>query len=324
MATESTARESAASRQSRVPLAGIGPDQPVRGVFRMGRSFVRLSQRNDPYRIVELVDSSGALRCYGWTAPFVHAAPIPEWSLVDVEFRSYQYQQGVAGRLSALAPAASPTPDDQLETLPATLCPVPGVVGRLIKIVAEIGTPLLREFVARVLSDPVLARAFFRVPASFIDHHAWPGGTAEHSVEMASNAARIEGLSELDRDLAIVNSLFHDIGKTETHDQGGIAFEAFKTVGHDALTLYLLAGPLRWLATQWPTGALALRLGWVAAAEGNRFGARAMHPAADVVRGMDRISRASAMHRVHFPAPGGFRFLSHGRVLWSPRVPTAK
>ena len=207
MATESTARESAASRQSRVPLAGVGPDQPVRGVFRMGRSFVRLSQRNDPYRIVELVDSSGALRCYGWTAPFVHAAPIPEWSLVDVEFRSYQYQQGVAGRLSALAPAASPTPDDQLETLPATLCPVPGVVGRLIKIVAEIRTPLLREFVARVLSDPVLARAFFRVPASFVDHHAWPGGTAEHSVEMASNAARIEGLSELDRDLAIVNTL---------------------------------------------------------------------------------------------------------------------
>ena len=77
MATESTARESAASRQSRVPLAGVGPDQPVRGVFRMGRSFVRLSQRNDPYRIVELVDSSGALRCYGWTAPFVHAAPPP-------------------------------------------------------------------------------------------------------------------------------------------------------------------------------------------------------------------------------------------------------
>jgi hypothetical protein len=189
MATESTARESTAPRQSRVPLAGVGPDQPVRGVFRMGRSYVRLSQRNDPYRIVELVDSSGALRCYGWTAPFVHAAPIPEWSLVDVEFRSYQYQQGVAGRLSALAPAASPTPDDQLETLPATLCPVPGVVGRLIKIVAEIRTPLLREFVARVLADPVLARAFFRVPASFIDHHAWPGGTAEHSVEMASNAA---------------------------------------------------------------------------------------------------------------------------------------
>ena len=81
-------------------MAGVGPDQPVRGVFRIGRSFVRLSQRNDPYRIVELVDSSGALRCYGWTAPFVHAAPIPEWSLVEVEFRSYQYQQGVAGRLT--------------------------------------------------------------------------------------------------------------------------------------------------------------------------------------------------------------------------------
>lgn len=301
-------------------LADAVPHSELRGTFRIGRSFHRISQRNDPYRVVELLDGSGVLRCYAWN-PSIVEEPIAEWSLADVWLWTYRNDHGIVARLNDLAPTTAATVETQLLTLPTTLCPVPGVVERLVRVVMGVQTPLLREFVARVFADADLARGFFRVPASFVDHHAWPGGTAEHSVEMATNVQQIAGLSDLDRDLAVVGSLFHDIGKVETHDRGPEAFELFKTVGHDALTLYLLAGPLRWLTQQWPSGACALLLGWVGAGEGSRLNARVTHPVVDVVRAMDRVSRVTAIHRVHFATPGGFRSLSHGRVLWSPVAP---
>lgn len=301
-------------------LADAVPHSELRGIFRIGRSFLRISQRNDPYRVVELLDGSGVLRCYVWN-PSIVEEPIAEWSLAEVRLWTYRNDHGIVARVNDLALATTAPAEIHLATLPATLCPVPGVVERLVRVVKSMRTPLLREFVARVFADAELARGFFRVPASFVDHHAWPGGTAEHSVEMAANVQMIAGLSDLDRDLAVVGSLFHDIGKVETHDRGPEAFEMFKTVGHDALTLFLLATPLRWLGQQWPSGARALLLGWVGASEGARLNARATYPVVDVVRAMDRVSRAAAMHRVHFPITGGLRTLSHGRVLWSPVAP---
>ena len=295
--------------------------QAFHGRFRVGRVFQNISRNGTEYRVVELLDRTGKLRCLAWPNLVSVPLPVPEWTIVDVELQLQEMDQARFGKLRSFATVAEPSALDQVGTLPHGICPVAGVIERLRWVVAQIDTPPLHGFVTRVFADAALARAYFRVPASFGDHHGWEGGAAEHSIELAVNAALLVGLAPRDRDIAIVQALFHDIGKTRTHDKTPMAFRTHALIGHDALTLEILGEALRWLDGAWPDGALALRHGWTATTSGFRSRIRPMHPAVAVVRGLDGISRETAMHRKFHPNPGGFVELTRDRKLWSPNSP---
>lgn len=309
---------------NQVLLQTLRPDQTVRGIYRIGRCLHRVAKNNANYRVVELLDGASTLRCYGWTRELVQAPMLPEGAVVDGSFLVYAFEGSLRGRLSEMNVVANPSPDDVIATLPASLCPIPGVVDRLRMAVSAIQNGLLREFVARVFHDYALAKRYFLVPASFDDHHPAPGGTAEHAVEMAVDAARSTILSEQYRDLAIVQALFHDLGKIETHERTQRSRDTHRAIDHEALTLFLVAAPLRWLDDQWPDGGRALKIGWVPARarrEGNEQ--PVIYPPSELVRGLDRASRASSMQRDHAPADGTVTELSRGRAVWAPTPPPA-
>ncbi len=309
----------------RVPLQTMQPDQlVVRGIYRIGRCLQRVSRNNDGYRVIDLTDGTSVLRCYGWKADLVQAPALIDGALVEATFLSYNYEGSVRGRLCSLTPVASPSPDDVIATLPTTLCPIPGVVDRLRMAVNAIQNGLLREFLARVFQDYALTKRYFLVPASFDDHHPAPGGMAEHSVEMALDASRSTILSEQDRDLAIVHAIFHDLGKIETHERTQRSRDTHRAIDHEALTLFLVAAALRWLDEQWPDGGRALKIGWVPArTRRDRNEQPVIYPPAELIRGLDRTSRASSMQRDHAPADGSVAELSRRRAAWAPTPPPA-
>jgi hypothetical protein len=305
----------------RVSLQTLQPDQLVRGIYRIGRCLQRVSRNNDGYRVVDLIDGASALRCYGWKADLVQAPALIDGTLVEATFLSYDYEGHVRGRLCSLKLVANPSPDDVIATLPPSLCPIAGVVDRLRLAVNAIQHGLLREFVARVFLDYALTKRYFLVPASFDDHHPAPGGMAEHSVEMALDASRSTILSELDRDLAIVHAIFHDLGKIETHERTQRSRDTHRAIDHEALTLFLA---LRWLDEQWPDGGRALKIGWVPArTRRDRKEQPVIYPPAELIRGLDRTSRAASMQRDHARADGSVTELSRGRVVWAPTPPPA-
>jgi hypothetical protein len=214
-----------ATPPGRVRLCALKPEEAVQGVFRIGRSFERLSQRNDPYRVVELVDITGAVRCYGWTAPIVHGGPLPEWSLVEAAFRTYRYDGRVARRLTALATVTAPTALDHLSTLPAGICAVPGVLERLQQVVASMSTFLRQDFVARGFQDPGLARGFFRVPATFVDHHACPVGWRSTAWRWASTRRESRAFVRWNAISPSSSRCSMTLWKVETHDKSSRSFE---------------------------------------------------------------------------------------------------
>lgn len=306
----------------RVPLQTLRPDQLVRGIYRIGRCLQRVSRNNDGYRILDLVDGPTALRCYGWRTELVQAPALADGAIVEATFLTYDYQGSVRGRLFGVDLVANPSPEDVIATLPSSLCPVPGVVDQLRDVVCSIHEPLLREFVGRVFGDYAFARRYFSAPASFGDHHAVPGGQARHAIEMALDASRSTTLALRDRDTSVVLALFHDVGKIETHEPTQRSRIMHRLINHEALTLYLVAEHLKWLDQRWPDGARALIVGWVpAAARNDRDGQPVTYAPRDLVRGLDRASRAAAMQSEHVPATGGLVELSRKRAIWSPSPP---
>ena len=140
-------------------------------------------------------------------------------------------------------------PDQPLVTLlPDSLCPIPGLVGQIAGLVDGLRLAPLRRFITRALLSQDSLHGYWQSPASRRDHHAYPGGLAEHSLEVATMLATSSGLSEEDRELGIVFALLHDYGKIWCYDP--IAFTPVDAREHEAHGLTRLEFDLIYLRRQ--------------------------------------------------------------------------
>jgi hypothetical protein len=114
----------------------------------------------------------------------------------------------------------------------------------------------LRRFLSDVFSIPVVYRNFWTCPASQKHHHAYAGGLADHSVEMAEDMAAVARLTETERELGIVYALLHDIGKLWCYVDDGTYGDP---LGHELAAIDRLHAALARLAESWADGATAMR-----------------------------------------------------------------
>ena len=105
---------------------------------------------------------------------------------------------------------------------------------------------------------PDILNRFWDAPASLRHHHAYPGGLAVHSVDMARRVAATFHDKPFLRDIGVVVALLHDIGKVWAYD-GDQLTEAARTVGHEILGSKYLEPMFASIETRWPTLAWQLR-----------------------------------------------------------------
>lgn len=82
-------------------------------------------------------------------------------------------------------------------------CPVTGEVSAIRRLIDSIADDDLRRFVVEALSISTAFHWYWTCPASLAHHHAYPGGLARHSREVAERAARAVGDKRDQRDFAI-------------------------------------------------------------------------------------------------------------------------
>ena len=132
-----------------------------------------------------------------------------------------------------------------------------GLVQRLKDVVNSIAATSLMDFVNDVFTLREVYLHFWTCPASQDYHHAFRGGLAAHSIEMAERASQTTYSSSDDRDFAIVHALFHDIGKIMCYGKGG--YTNYQDLGHELTGIVFLHEAFAALERRWEDGAIGLR-----------------------------------------------------------------
>ena len=136
--------------------------------------------------------------------------------------------------------------DPQISTiLSESLCPLSGVVAEAAALIDELTITPLRRFLNRALLRREALRRYWTCPASRTDHHAYPGGLAEHSVEIATAISTCRALPQLERELGITYALLHDYGKIWWMDSELRA--PYERRNHEVLGRDMLKADLEWL-----------------------------------------------------------------------------
>lgn len=144
--------------------------------------------------------------------------------------------------------------------IPVSSCPKPGCIAGIRGLVQRIDALPLRDFVETVFAERSVHDHFWTKPASLRHHHAFPGGLALHTLEVATDMAEQRALTGTERDIGIAAALLHDIGKVWSYDARGRLTRAGEAMGHELLGLSRLRRALDSLEWQWPDAACALHV----------------------------------------------------------------
>ena len=159
---------------------------------------------------------------------------------------------------------------------------------RVSLIVNEIAAAPLCRFVNDVFSLQEVCFNFWRCPGSLAHHHAYRGGLAEHSVEVAEFLADNGKLGATERDIGIAYALLHDVGKLWSYTEDPRSNGPAQKLGHEIVCLDKLSGALSTLEQEWQDASTALRS--LLAGLWKRSGNRPLMAVGQVVRAFDQMS----------------------------------
>jgi 3'-5' exoribonuclease len=121
--------------------------------------------------------------------------------------------------------ASDPDAADLRSLLPGPEESLVDLARRLDSTVASIEDNWVRNLLASLLGPAgELRERFVRATAAKYNHHAYPGGLLEHTLQVADATAAVGALYRgVDRDLAIAGALLHDIGKLDAYADDPVA-----------------------------------------------------------------------------------------------------
>jgi len=240
----------------------------------------------EDFSSISMVNRSGYWQAVAWPClPTLGAADlfdVCEATLLDI-------REDTAADPVALVQWDAMDSVSVFDLIPDSHCPLPGTVLQTCELIKSISSVPLRHLMAKVLRTPDVHQTFWECSASLTHHHAFPGGLALHSLEVAVAGENVRALDSWQRDLVIVYALLHDIGKVWSYSNGILSKEC-RRLGHELIGYRKLKPLLAMLQQEdEQTGATldALLSGtWKRSFQ---------HPAAalgEIVRAMDRFSAA--------------------------------
>jgi 3'-5' exoribonuclease len=253
--------------------------------------ITRIDSNNNPFWLITIADATGTLTMYSRDKGNIYNCLQPQ-GLAEVEAKVMTSGTQYFYQCESIRPAEHANNRfESLQQLPKSLCPKPEAVDLMIQLVGSISQPCLTRFVVDVLSKPEVGIAYIQHPGSINHHHNYSGGLLEHSVEVAQYFHDESKISSHDRDLGIVASLLHDIGKTQCYTSNVNYTAKGYLVSHDSLTLEICAAALSTLAKQNAGYANQLRHAWTCYSPNSRYGFK---PKTSLARKLQRYDRMSA------------------------------
>jgi 3'-5' exoribonuclease len=290
------------------------------GIYRLCRPEIKTARNYSKYLACSLQDKSGELKAYAWLDRYVGDPRLPQMALIKVQGRLRWFDDQWIADLEQ-AYRHTEFIEHPLEIIPNSASPSPTGLERLECFLGNLSSTPLRKLLVTVMNNDNILLPFIALPASRQNHHAYPGGLLEHSLECAEFVSHCKQFSAETLELGAVAALLHDVGKVRTIGKDGRGTMIGRMLGHDLLTFEMLAEPLSQLDEEWRDGGAALRylLSWKLQ---SRYGNKPLIVISEMIQAADRISSGIDNEKELFrdmPVWRQYASDENGRRAWRPK-----
>jgi 3'-5' exoribonuclease len=230
---------------SKMMICDIKPRTEVEGQYAVCRKELRQGKKG-PFITLLLSDSTGEIQARVFDEAEKIAELFEEGDVVEIAGRADMFQdktQVVISSLSRVAPEkinlqdflrqAARSPDEMMADIIAAC--------------KTVQQPHLRRLLAVFFADQDFAAKFKVCPGAERVHHAYVGGLAEHTLNVARLCEAVMQVHpRLDHDVLIAGALLHDIGKVQEYETGAAISQTDegRLVGHTVIGHHLIANAI--------------------------------------------------------------------------------
>jgi 3'-5' exoribonuclease len=194
-------------------VSSLQDGQTVTTHFLVCVKEIRSTREGKSYLRLELGDATGRVEARMWDRFDQMAAGFEQDDFVKVQARVENYRNKLQLAIDKIRKAEE-NEVDPADFFAHTKENVDEMYARLLKIVASVGNPWLRQLLDSVVQDPAIVPRLKRAPAAKVMHHAFYGGLLEHVLSLCDLCKVVlTHYPEANADLLLSGAVLHDVGK---------------------------------------------------------------------------------------------------------------
>ncbi len=195
-------------------LAGLRDGDAFEGFYIVKESSFQTAVNGKNYIRMTVADASASVMANIWDANRDLFALCPPGSIVKIQGAVETYKGKQQIRIARFRPAHESEVDID-DFLPKTKRDVGAMRDEILALADSLADADYRKMAEAFFRDTALMNAFARAPAARDLHHAFLGGLLEHTLNVARMAQAFAATARVNRDILLLGSLLHDIGKIE-------------------------------------------------------------------------------------------------------------
>jgi 3'-5' exoribonuclease len=196
------------------PLAGLRDGDDFEGFYVVRESSFQTAVNGKNYIRMTISDATASLPANIWDANRDLFSLCPAGSIVKILGTAESYKGKAQVRIGRFRPAHES--EVNLDSfLPCSANDIGAMRDEVLDLADSLRDPHYKALAMAFFGDKAIMDAFARSPAARDLHHAHIGGLIEHTLNIARMADAFAARAKVDRDLLLLGSLLHDIGKIE-------------------------------------------------------------------------------------------------------------
>lgn len=200
-------------------LASLHDGDSFEGFYVVKESSFQTAVNGKNYIRMTISDASASVQANVWDANRELFNLCPSGSVVKILGMAENYKGKSQVRIGRFRPAHESEVDmDQF--LPKSSRDPDEMKTQFFTLIDSISDSDYQALAKAFFDDPDVWKRFARSPAARDLHHAFVGGLLEHTLNIASMASAFSSDGRVNRDLLVLGSLLHDVGKIEELEAG--------------------------------------------------------------------------------------------------------
>jgi 3'-5' exoribonuclease len=193
----------------------LKPGEQVSSEFVISNKAERSKKNGEKFCLLILQDKSGFMDGVIWNESVINFSTIREGDFVRIDdgiVNEYRSKKQI--EISSITRLDSREVKDKSDFEKTTKMDIGKMVSTLMEYIESVENPHLQKLLAMFFKDEEFLEDFCSATAAVQYHHAYRGGLLEHTLSVLKISEMLsKHYRNMNRDLLIAGSIFHDIGK---------------------------------------------------------------------------------------------------------------